>query len=91
MSGECLAARPGKHDAVTEHTYALFVLVGINPDCEPQGPRIGIETNLKSRFLLWWRGKKMARSFLGTMSHILCVARNQMGKLGAEPINRLMY
>ncbi len=29
-----------------EHTYALFVLVGINPDCELQSPCIGIETNL---------------------------------------------
>jgi hypothetical protein len=32
-----------------EHTCALFLLVGINPDCEAEGPRIGIETNLKSR------------------------------------------
>jgi hypothetical protein len=35
--------------AVTEHTYALFVLVGINLDEEANGLGIRIETNLKSR------------------------------------------
>jgi hypothetical protein len=46
--------------ARAEHTYALFVLVGINPDWKAQGPRIGIETNLKSQEGLWWIDKKMA-------------------------------
>jgi hypothetical protein len=72
-----------------EHTYALFLLVGINLDCQAPSPRIGIETNLKSPVYYGGGGRKKRRNFfkklIGKNVLVRSIPEQDSGLFGDEP------